>query len=1099
MNQALVAQTYARIHARDPRALAYYARIKQCAKAGNRKCLMTLRQLRAYALLRTQGVQGPDYGGAPVRASHQGPDYGGQPVRAPQQQALDSQRAAALVISEVQLGKTSNLQAIQSAAQAGNPQGVTLLRLVSRDPAVQTALGLDAAAGALESPHPGIRPLPAAPAARPNLALMYHPAAIAQAQRQAAAIRAQAAVPAHLRAVAAPAHLLHGVTRPEFVHRPGFGIRHGGYLRRPGGYHASWAFGRRDWFRPRTGWRTGWFGWRRTGWRGWGYRPGFGWVWGYPGTLIIDASAPYEVLSTQADGSAAPADPSTLPADAAQLPDPSTAPPAADGGDDTADTTESNEAQEDATDDSKDDDSSGAWPWQHRPRPPGAFGRPRGPEVFGRPIVRRRWRDGWPHHIRANDPPPPPAPLALPAPPQIPAPPIDTSGWRPAPPRGAYGRPRPPVFGRPRSRYQPGVFGAPAYGPGAPGQLGQLEAINDQLNAANPAGDDPNTDASGFAHGGGHGGFSHGGGWGGWGRRGWAGAGRGYGLWGGAYPGVYVPVYAEPESAYGAVEDLYGDDASGADSSPDFGAQVAPILAAAGPNLAPSLAQSISYTKTLGAQAASAAGLNVAQGSSPQDAMQDDMVKERARQAAEPFLQHIAAAPLAAGQLQQAAQAAHDHVYARAATGATRPPPAGWTMQPISVQRALAILGLYKGAIDGVVNQATKNAAKAFQAAQRLAADGIVGVHTQGALEDAAKRALVVLQAQLRSAFGSYYAAPAANVSGFSPAAAFAAVKPGLIPALGGLLGGLFGARWGRPKPGLHLPRHHVTHHGRPPAWPAHMTSGGDDADTVREALKKALAGLPLDKGQSDALKRYIQDTNKTLPAPTASGGTWDMPLVYGRDWLGNPEFPYMATGSFPRVAVGYGRQPQMALGGDPRVAVGGPFAAALLGAGLYATLDGYKHGFPHVADTLLGPKYGQKVVDLTRHAGQVMNVSGYSHRGWYGRPPMTMPDRMRSGSAPTWRGWYGRPPTNMPNRMRSGDDSGYAWRGWYGHAPTTMPDRMKSGGYGWLGSAGRAGRYPASLPSYMRAGIDTSTQARPDLPSPLIESLAAAMRKAVA
>ena len=179
-------------------------------------------------------------------------------------------------------------------------------------------------------------------------------AILAKLRRLAAASMAQmstGAEPAHLRAPL-QGHLLTAarptvrprVWRPEG--RPGFRPgpgRPGGFhpgLRpafagphavlhglRPGGYRASWAYGRNRFFHPGTGWTSGWFGWRRPGWRGWGWHAGSGWVWGYPGTLVIDASDPTQILAPQADGSAQPVDASQLPPDASQTPDPSSAPP----------------------------------------------------------------------------------------------------------------------------------------------------------------------------------------------------------------------------------------------------------------------------------------------------------------------------------------------------------------------------------------------------------------------------------------------------------------------------------------------------------------------------------------------------------------------------------------------------------------------------------------------------------------------------------------------------------------------------------------------------------------------------------------------------
>jgi peptidoglycan hydrolase-like protein with peptidoglycan-binding domain len=515
---------------------------------------------------------------------------------------------------------------------------------------------------------------------------------------------------------------------------------------------------------------------------------------------------------------------------------------------------------------------------------------------------------------------------------------------------------------------------------------------------------------------------------------------------------VYAPVYAEPQSLYGDTSFLYGDAngggadvsgayVSGADAGPDFGDLVGPLLPAAGPALARSLQQSVQYVRTLAAQAASAAGLSASQGSTPADAVNDASVTSRSTQAANQFLKHQAAAPLAAPSLQKAAAIAHAHVRAKAQQGAASAPPAGWTMQPISAQRALAILGLYKGAIDGIVNPATKDAAKAFQAANNLKADGVVGVHTQPVLEGSAKQALGTLQGQLRSAFGSYYRAPSTVTAGFG-AGALAAVKAGIFPALGGLLGGIFGSRWGKPG---HRPLHagHPVQGARPrpPAWPHHMVSGAEDAETIKEALKKALQGLPLDPGQSDALKRYLKEAASPPPGgalPATSSGGY-LPVYYGQDWIGNPEDAYMAVGWDPtRIAVGRAvggaYRPGRASDSYPRT--GGPLAALALGAAAYAAVDGYRHGFPHVAETVFGERMGGRVVDATRRVSNAIVQRG----------PV-------SG------------PTNV---------AGYAWRGWYGRPGTGLPQRM-------------------------RAGIDTSTQSRPDLSSPAIESLAASMRRSVA
>ena len=762
---------------------------------------------------------------------------------------------------------------------------------------------------------------------------------------------------------------------------------------------------------------------------------------------MIDASDPTQILAPQADGSAQPVDASQLPPDASQTPDPSSAPPPDGSTDDGTPDSDDDEAkqdnQADASDDSDDSDSSdansaGAWGWRGRPRRPieppfgEGFGR-----AFGRPVVRRRFRKGWPYHLRANTPPPPPAPLALPRPPPPAPPAVDASGYRGGrggfrPPPPGFGRRPPPPFGfRPRppfGGYQPGVFGAPAYGPGAPGQLAQLEAISSQMNAANPAGDDPNAaapddgssaDSAGHGYGGlGHGGFSPGGGFGGWGRRGWAGAGRGYGLLGGMAPGVYAPVYAEPLADYGDTAALYGNndggDATGAIVLPDLGSMIAPYAAAAGPDAQGWIANSVRYAEKLGAQAASNAGLQVSQGSTPAEAVADSAVTSRAAHAANSILQHTQAAPLAAAHLQQAAKIAHAHVLANARIGATNPPPAGWTMQPVSAQRALALCGFYKGPITGVVDKATRDAAKAFQAAAQVQpVDGIVGAHTQPVLERA-------VQAELAYSPAVQHAQGTVNAAAGGLGALLVA-KPWIAPAVASLLGGALGSRWGRPKPGFHLPHRLPAPPSRggrprPPAWPPHVLAGvdPDTAETVREALKKALQGFPLSPEQSVALKRYLADKTPSAPPPNSSGYLpgWNMPLARNRDWLGNPEYPYLAVGQ-----------------DEARIAVGGPVAAMLLGAAGYAGLQAYRQGWPAVASTTLGPYWGARLAALVRqgiHAAPNV-TAGYDH---------------------PWRPMYGRPGTGLPQRMR--------------------------------------------------AGIDTSSQSQAVLPSAVSDALAASMRRAV-
>ena len=621
-------------------------------------------------------------------------------------------------------------------------------------------------------------------------------------------------------------------------------------------------------------------------------------------------------------------------------------------------------------------------------------------------------------------------------------------------------------------------------------------------------------------------------------------------------PGVYAPVYAEPLADYGATAELYGDndggDATGAIVLPDLGSMIAPYAAAAGPDAQGWIVNSVRYAEKLGAQAASNAGLQVSQGSTPAEAVADSAVTSRAAHAANSILQHIPAAPLANAHLQQAAKIAHAHVQASAQIGAANPPPAGWTMQPVSAQRALALCGFYKGPITGVVDKATRDAAKAFQAAAQVQpVDGIVGAHTQPVLERAVQAELAYSPAvqhaegtiNAAAGLGTLLAAkpwiappwiapqaapwiappwiapqaalgmPAVPPGTFAPGwiaqiqlllnamgeklavddklgpktraaikifkrmhglpendtadnATFAALtravgsrqavvsnapdgtsfvsphvtmnpdmytdaaaglgtllaaKPWIAPAVASLLGGALGSRWGRPKPGFHLPHRLPAPPSRggrprPPAWPPHVLAGvdPDTAETVREALKKALQGFPLSPEQSVALKRYLADKTPSAPPPNSSGYLpgWNMPLARNRDWLGNPEYPYLAVGQ-----------------DEARIAVGGPVAAMLLGAAGYAGLQAYRQGWPAVASTTLGPYWGARLAALVRqgiHAAPNV-TAGYDH---------------------PWRPMYGRPGTGLPQRMR--------------------------------------------------AGIDTSSQSQAVLPSAVSDALAASMRRAV-
>src|SRR5208337_849635 len=202
---------------------------------------LALRQIRAYALLSAQGAQGPDYGGAPTRA--------------PQVQL---QEAAAAVISDVQQGKQENLLAIVSAAQAGNQQGIALLQLLAQDPTILgvireiQAVGPDAASGA-----------------DPRLDARRRLTEVSRTTVSPRLARAVASLPPHLQAEAQRRIAHHAARRPAVFRpgaRPGYRPGYRGLLR-PGGYRASWAWGRERWGHPGGGYRAGWAGWRRPGWR----------------------------------------------------------------------------------------------------------------------------------------------------------------------------------------------------------------------------------------------------------------------------------------------------------------------------------------------------------------------------------------------------------------------------------------------------------------------------------------------------------------------------------------------------------------------------------------------------------------------------------------------------------------------------------------------------------------------------------------------------------------------------------------------------------------------------------------------------------------
>lgn len=975
MTHVQLTHLYRRLHARDPQAWAVVRKWQACARY-NVVCRRNLALLQAYgkriAAMRTMR---PAYAHAPEQHQEQ---QGAPPGPPPQTAPIPADPAVldqlvSMIIAKVRANDpqgTADIALVQQAADNNDPNGIALLQRLAQDPAMQAFIATPpTAAGAVAVEHRPFMPRAVSPgaavfhatipSAHPAARVVPHPFLTSPTVTPPVfrpvhpGVFRPAVVPPRLRLVERARVAEHVVRRWGRPERFG-GFWRTGHYTRPG-----WAWGRDRWFHPGRGWAAGWGGWRRPGWRGWGFRPGFGWVWGFPGALIIDESNPTEILAPQADGSAPPVDPAQVPAAAQQTPDPGSAPPAdagdgSDGGSEAQEDADQDE-QEQADDSSSSDDSSGYEvyrPWHERLLE----------HVRPRRIIRRRWRDGWPHHLRANVEPPPLAEMAIPHPPRLRRAEMPMLG------RG-FVLPESPVVDASGYRYRPAApmhFYRPTHPHYNQGQrfdwmMRQQMAQQQQQSPGDAPSDGGGDDASGRGY---RGGFGHGGGWGGWGRRGWAGAGRGYGLWGGAWPGLYAPVYAEPEGTY-TDPSLWGwgapgdGDATGATNSSYVLPAAAAVLGLAGGPTA--------YLDTLAAQAASQGGLSTSQGSSPEEAINSDSVLDRAKHAASVFFQHGG---------QSAAAAAHQHVLNAARAGARNAPAAGWTMQPIIAQNALRLLGFYRGPINGIVDDATKNAVKAFQAANPpLGVDGIVGVSTQPVLEQAARGGLVNLQQRLQQAFGGSFVPPRNTVmSGALPAWAVAAAPP----ALGGVLGSLLGSWFGRRKPPAHLGPHHRS----PPAWPPHMLVGGEKENAeYRKAIVAALKGLPPDQGQSEALRKYLETT---LPAPTTTSG-WPgcMPQT---DWLRNPMSACVAVGYDPfRVAVGYGHNPQIALGHDPtRPATGGWFLPALGGAAAYAALDAYRWGVPHVRETVFG-QYAPKVLDLSRRVQQGFQTSG-------------LPERMRAG-----------------------------------------------------------------------------------------------------
>jgi len=447
-------------------------------------------------------------------------------------------------------------------------------------------------------------------------------------------------------------------------------------------------------------------------------------------------------------------------------------------------------------------------------------------------------------------------------------------------------------------------------------------------------------DTSGGHGGGGHGGGGHhGGGWGGgwhggWRRRGWGGAYGGYGWWGGAWPGLYAPVYDledEPFEPYlwNAYQNLLGDSTSGF----DLGSALNDAAAAAGPEAQ----AAASYVGALAGQAASLAGLNVAQGAAPSEAVTSPDIVSRANIAATTVAQHPAIQHLAEHAKKQVLLAAH--------AGAAKAPPPGWTMPPLAAQTALKLLGIYQGPLDGLVGPLTETAVKTFQKAHSLQVDGIVGHDTQTALQAASKQSLQAqvapftdprvqpvydprslqaqlaafgdprvrpvpietpLQRQLRRAFGqpSFYRTPFNGRTYVQPPAMTSGGFPWLPAAL------LGGAAYGTYK--LGLPAYTRWWNAR------HMaTSGADDVpiDVIQQAYATYLAQHPEQAEQVHAAERAS-------------------------------------------LAERYAKQKQPTSGAWPAL-LGG----AALGAAAYAALDARRHGgWPHVKETILG----QRPLDLS-------------------------------------------------------------------------------------------------------------------------------------
>lgn len=74
------------------------------------------------------------------------------------------------------------------------------------------------------------------------------------------------------------------------------------------------------------------------------------------------------------------------------------------------------------------------------------------------------------------------------------------------------------------------------------------------------------------------------------------------------------------------------------------------------------------------------------------------------------------------------------------------------------LQQRLQELGFYSGEIDGIFNSATEEAVKAFQEEEGLAADGVVGLATEEALDlDLQPLSIDVVQLQQRLSELEFY------------------------------------------------------------------------------------------------------------------------------------------------------------------------------------------------------------------------------------------------------------------------------------------------------------------------------------------------------